>query len=95
MTTDVRPEPAPAPAAPPRAGGRQRNMIMVWIGLSTVYRLLRDHRFHISVVTIVIAVVAISRAAQENNSRNMERLVAWTKKQDQRLEHKVKEALPR
>ncbi len=86
---DVRPGRTPGAAAPPRAG-RQRSMIMAWIGLSTVYRLLRDHRFHISAVTVVIAVAAISRLAQENNARSMERLVAWAKKQDQRLEHKVK-----
>ncbi len=63
---------------------------MVWIGVAAVYRLLRDHRFHMSAVTVAIAVVAIGRVAKENNARNLERLVAWAKKQDARLEHKVK-----
>jgi hypothetical protein len=89
MTTDVRSERTPAAAAPTRRG-RQRSMIMVWIGLGTVYRLLRNHRFHIFAVTAVIGVAAISRVAKENQARSMERLVAWAKKQDQRLEHKVK-----
>jgi hypothetical protein len=99
MTMDVRP--GRNAAGPAGTGGRQRKMILVWIGLGTVYRLLRSHRFHISAVTLVIAAAAIGRVAKENNTRSMERLVAWAKKQDARLEHqakhvegKVKGALP-
>jgi hypothetical protein len=76
-------------AAPPK-GGRQRNMIMVWIGLGTLYRLLRNHRFHIFAVTAAVGLAAMSRLAQENQAKSMERLVAWAKKQDARLEKKVK-----
>jgi hypothetical protein len=95
MTMDVRPErnattSARTPAGPARAGGRQRKMILVWIGVGAVYRLLRSHRFHISAVTLAIAAAAIGRIAKENNTRSMERLVAWAKKQDARLEHKAK-----
>jgi hypothetical protein len=88
MTMDVRP--GRNAAGPAGTGGRQRKMILVWIGLGTVYRLLRSHRFHISAVTLVIAAAAIGRVAKENNTRSMERLVAWAKKQDARLEHKAK-----
>jgi hypothetical protein len=66
-------------------------MILVGIGVGAAYRLLRDHRFHISVVTAAIGVAAIGHIAKENNTRSMERLVAWAKKQDARLEHKVKQ----
>ena len=86
MTIDVRPE---HPPAAPRAS-RQRNMIMAWIGVGTVYRLLRNHRFHIFAITAAIGLAAVSRLARENQARNLERLVAWAKKQDARLEHKVK-----
>ena len=90
MTIDVRSERTPAPAAPSR-GARKRNMIMVWIGLGTLYRMLRNHRFHISVVTAAIGLAAIGHIAKENNTRTMQQLVAWAKKQDARLEHKVKQ----
>lgn len=89
MTIDVRSERTPASAAPSR-GGRQRSMIIVWIGLGTLYRLLRSHRFHILAVTAAIGLAAVTRLAQENQARSMERLVAWAKKQDARLESKVK-----
>jgi hypothetical protein len=88
MTMDVRP--GRNAAGPAGTGGRQRKMILVWIGVGTVYRLLRSHRFHISAVTLVIAAAAIGHMAKENNTRSMERLVAWAKKQDERLEHKAK-----
>jgi hypothetical protein len=87
MTIDVRS--GRSPAAPPK-GGRQRNMIMVWIGLGTLYRLLRNHRFHILAVTAAIGLAALSGVAKENQAKSMERLVAWAKKQDARLEKKVK-----
>jgi len=88
MTMDVRPE--RNAARPAQAGGRRRNMIMVLIGLGAVVRLLRSHRFHISAVTLAIGAAAIGHIAKENNARSMERLVAWAKKQDARLEHKAK-----
>jgi hypothetical protein len=95
MTMDVRPErkattSARPPGGPAQAGARQRNMILVWIGLGTIYRLLRSHRFHISAVTLAIAAAAIGHIAKESNSRGMQQLVAWAKKQDARLEHKAK-----
>jgi len=90
MTIDVRPERKATTSARTPAGGRQRNMILVWIGVGAVYRLLRSHRFHITAITLAIVAVAIGNLTKENNTRSMERLVAWAKKQDARLEHKAK-----
>ena len=96
MTIDVRPQGnAPASARTPAGsaqGGRQRNMILAGIGVGAAYRLARNHRFHISVVTAAIGLAAIGHIAKENNTRTMQQLVAWAKKQDARLEHKVKQA---
>jgi queuine/archaeosine tRNA-ribosyltransferase len=96
MTIDVRPQGnATASARTPAGsaqGNRQRNMILVGIGAGAVYRLVRNHSFHISVVTAAIGLAAIGHIAKENNTKTMQQLVAWAKKQDARLEHKVKHA---
>jgi hypothetical protein len=99
MTMDVRPE--RNAAGPAGTRGRQRKMILVWIGLGTVYRLLRSHGFHISAVTAAIGLAAIGHLAKENSSGGMQQLTAWAKRQDARLEQrakhvesKVKGALP-
>jgi queuine/archaeosine tRNA-ribosyltransferase len=95
MTIDVRPQGnGTASARTPSGsaqGSSQRKMILVGIGAGAVYRLLRSHRFHVSAVTIAIGAAAIGHIAKENNTKSMERLVAWAKKQDERLEHKVKQ----
>jgi hypothetical protein len=95
MTIDVRPggnAPVSAPtAAGPSLRDRQRNMILVGIGVGAIYRLVRNHRFHISVVTAAIGAAAIGHIAKENNTKTMQQLIAFAKKQDARLEHKVKQ----
>ena len=104
MTIDVRPEPRATVSARTPAGsmqGRQRNMILVGIGVGAIYRLVRSHRFHISAVTAAIGLAAIGHITKENSAGGMQQLIAWAKKQDERLEHKakhvgsdVKKALP-
>jgi hypothetical protein len=96
MTIDVRPEPNAAVSARTPAGsaqgGSQRKMILVGIGVGAVYRLVRSHRFHISAVTAAIGLAAIGHITKENSTGGVQQLVAWAKKQDARMEHKVKHA---
>jgi hypothetical protein len=99
MTMDVGPQSqaavtsgASAPARSSQKSGRQRNMILLGIGLGLVLRVLRDPRFYTYAITAVILVVTGGKAAKANQSRSIERLVEWNKRQTQRVEHKVKEA---
>jgi hypothetical protein len=99
MTMDVGPQSkaavtsgAGAPAGSSPKASRQRNMILVGIGLGLVLRVLRDPRFYTYVITAVILLVTGGKAAKENQSRSIERLVEWNKRQTQRVEDKVKEA---
>ena len=83
-----------APAGSAQGADRRRNMILAGIGLGLLFRLLRSRRFYAYVITIIIVLITGSRAAKENQSRSMERLIEWNKRQTNRLEHKVKQALP-
>jgi hypothetical protein len=105
MTIDVRPERDATVSARPPAGspqaGRQRNMILVGIGVGAIYRLVRSHRFHISAVTAAIGLAAIGHITKEESAGGMQQLIAFAKKQDARLGQKakhvgsdVKKALP-
>src|ERR1700746_2641896 len=95
MTMDVGPQ---SKAAMPSGGSgsskkadRRRNMILLGIGLGLVLRVLRDPRFYTYAITAIILLVTGGKAAKENQSRSIERLVEWNKRQTQRVEHKVKE----
>ena len=90
MTIDVRPE-SGAPAASSKNAGRRKNMILLGIGLGLVMRVLRDRRFYTYAITAIIVLVTGSKAAKENQTKSVQRLVDWNKRQTQRLEHKVKE----
>jgi hypothetical protein len=99
MTIDVGPQSkaaatssASAPGGSAQKGNRQRNMILFGIGLGLVFRVLRDPRFYTYAITAIILVVTGGKAAKANQSRGIERLVEWNKRQTQRVEHKVKEA---
>jgi hypothetical protein len=67
-------------------------MILLGIGLSLVMRVLRDRRFYTYAITAIIVLVTGSKAAKENQTRSLQRLVEWNKRQTQRVEHKVKDA---
>jgi len=96
MTIDVKPgsKAAGASGASGSSGnsGRQRNMILLGIGLGLLVRLLRDPRFYTYAITAVIVLVTGGKAAKENQTKSVQRLVDWNKRQTQRLEHTVKEA---
>src|ERR1700751_4230059 len=99
MTMDVGPQSkaamtsgAGAPAGSSQKSARQRNMILLGIGLGLVLRVLRDPRFSTYVITAIILLFTGGKAAKQNQSRSLERLIEWNKRQTQRVEHKVKEA---
>jgi hypothetical protein len=99
MTIDVGPQSKAAvssgggaPGGSAQKGSRQRNMILLGIGLGLVFRVLRDPRFYTYAITAIILVVTGGKAAKQNQSRGIERLIEWNKRQTQRVEHKVKEA---
>jgi hypothetical protein len=94
MTIDVRPEPGAAATSgrSSQNSGRRKNMILLGIGMGLVLRVLRDRRFYTYAITAIIVLVTGSKAAKENQTRSLQRLVEWNKKQTQRVEHKVKDA---
>lgn len=67
-------------------------MILLGIGLGLVMRVLRDRRFYTYAITAIIVLVTGGKAAKENQTRSLQRLIEWNKKQTQRVEHKVKDA---
>ena len=96
MTMDVGPQSKAAMASGASGSSpksdRRRNMILLGIGLGLVLRVLRDPRFYTYAITAVILLVTGGKAAKANQSRSIERLIEWNKRQTQRVEHKVKEA---
>ena|SRR5215472_19246162 len=90
MTIDARPEPG-APARSSPSGGRRKNMILAGIAVGLVVRVLRDRRFYTYAIIAIIVLVTGGKAARENQTKSIQRLIDWNKRQTQRLEHTVKE----
>lgn len=67
-------------------------MILLGIGLGLVIRVLRDRRFYTYAITAIIVLITGGKAAKENQSRSVQRLIDWNKRQTQRVQHKVKDA---
>ena len=95
MTMDVGPQSKAAvtsgASGSSQKSDRRRNMILLGIGLGLVLRVLRDPRFYTYAITAVILLVTGGKAARENQTKSIQRLVDWNKRQTQRVEHKVKE----
>jgi hypothetical protein len=66
-------------------------MILLGIGVGLVMRILRDRRFYTYAITAVLVLITGSKAARENQTKSINRLVEWNKRQTQRFEHTVKE----
>jgi hypothetical protein len=63
------------------------------IGLALVAHMLRSRGFYERVAVAAIIVAAVAAMNQEGRAKAFAGLAAWAKRQDQRLEHKVKAAL--
>ena len=91
MTIDVRPEPGAAAARSSQNAGRRKNMILAGIAVGLIMRVLRDRRFYTYAIVAIILLVTGGKAAKENQTKSIQRLIDWNKRQTQRLEHTVKE----
>jgi hypothetical protein len=59
------------------------------VGLAVVGHVLRSRRFYERVAVAAILLGALRRMSQENRAITMERLVAWNKREIERLERKA------
>ena len=55
-------------------------VVLLGIGLSAVARLLRDPGFQARVITGIIGLAVLGRAARESQARTAQRLIAWDKR---------------
>jgi hypothetical protein len=73
-----------------RAAKERRARRITWLLL--VLAVLRDRRFHESVVFGAIVAAAFAGLGREMNSRSFERILQWLKKLDEQASHAVKAA---
>ncbi len=63
------------------------------VGLALLVHMLRSRRSYERAAFAAILVWALARIGQENRAKSFARLAAWVKRQDERVERKVKSAL--
>ena len=66
------------------------------IGLGALVHILRSRRLYeraAFAAVVLAALAALGGLDKESRAKNFERLIAWAKMQDDRLENKVKDAL--
>jgi hypothetical protein len=67
----------------------------IWvIGLAVLGHMLRSRRLYERAAVAAIVVAALSGQGQQSWGKTLARLTAWVKRQDERLERKVKGARP-
>ena len=69
---------------------RDNQMAIRLVGLAVVRDMLRSRRFYERAAVAAIALGALRKVGQENRASAMARLVAWNKREIQRLERKAK-----
>lgn len=73
-----------------QAGKERRARRITWLLLVTA--ILRDRRFHESVMFCAIAAAALAGLGREMNSRSLQRARAWLTKLDAHAAHAIKAA---
>jgi hypothetical protein len=63
------------------------------VALGLLGHMLRSPRLYERLAFGAIVAGALAGIGQENRAKSFERLTAWVKRQDERVEHKVKSAL--
>lgn len=63
------------------------------IGLAVLVHMLRSRRLYERAAFVAIVLAALAGLNQESRAKTLARLTAWAKRQDDRLERKVKGAL--
>jgi hypothetical protein len=81
----------PAPGS--RVSRIDRDRALRVVGLGLIVHMLRSRRSYERAAFAAIVVGALAGMGQENRSKSFEQLAAWIKRQDERVERKVKEAL--
>jgi hypothetical protein len=87
---------APAPRRPARqARQRGRGLALAWIAAAMMARAVRDPRFAATVITGVIAVLAVSNMGKADFLSAMRRLSAWDARTLHKLEQDLEKGLHR
>jgi hypothetical protein len=63
------------------------------VALGVLGHMLRSPRLYQRLAFGAIVAAALAGMGQENRAKSFERMAAWVKRQDERVEHKVKSAL--
>jgi hypothetical protein len=82
----------PAPQPPDPSADNQ--MAIRVVGLAVLVHMLRSRRLYERVAIAAIVLAALAGMNRESRARNLARLTAWVKRQDERLQRKAKAALP-
>lgn len=78
------------PPSRPRISARNRKAAWGLVALGMVGHALRSRTFHQGLAVAAIALISLKRIGQEGGSSALARLVAWNRREIQRLEHKAK-----
>lgn len=81
----------PAPGSRNSRSDRGRALRVVGLGL--ILHMLRSRRSYERAVFVAVVAGALAGMSKENQAKSIERLAAWVKRQDERVERKVKEVL--
>ena len=77
----------------PRQSGavsRKRRTTLLMVGLAAAARIPRDPRFQRNVIVLVVGLAAVARLAQNGQATSLVRLVAWDRRQQERILRTVK-----
>ena len=85
----ITPAGSSAPAARTRTSAFDHRIATRLVRLSMVSQALRSRRFYERIVVVVVVLRALGQMGQENRASTMARLVAWNKREIERLEHKA------
>ena len=64
------------------------------VGLAVLVHMLRSRRLYEGAALAAIVLAALAGMNRESRAKNLARLTAWVKRQDDRLQRKAKAALP-
>jgi hypothetical protein len=80
---------APRPPDP----STNNQMAIRMVGLAVLVQMLRSRRLYERAAFAAIVLAALAGLNRESRAKALERLVAWAKRQDDRLQHKAKAPL--
>jgi len=68
-------------------------MAIRMVGLAVLVQMLRSRRLYERAALAAIVLAALAGLNRESRAKALERLIAWAKRQDDRLQHKAKAPL--